>query len=201
MENNSTANWQNALRQLPQYTPPPAVWQQIDAALTESAPLQAAIRSLPVYPAPSAAWLHIAAALDQAPSAQTRWIQVALPWATAAAVVLTLSLIGIWWSKDPAPRETYVFSQETLPSTLLSDPDPAAEQDIAAAKAVYQQFANIRTPDVDLEAAMAELELAKAELETAIDTYGPAPDLVRQLDRLERDRAKLAREMAAVALY
>ena len=98
-----------ALRTLPTYEPPLALWDDIELALDSEDALAESVQQLPQYDPPDAVWQHLEAQLDAAAPQKTVRLAPALRplrrrqwWAAAAAVAL---LVAAWWLLRPAAGE------------------------------------------------------------------------------------------------
>lgn len=105
---------QQALARLPQYSPPPGIWEELEAALDAEAHLSQAVRELPHYAPPPVIWDQIEAQLPPQRGLQARWSPRI--WMAAAAALLLLLAATRWLlTPQPVAPEPVVALQETLP--------------------------------------------------------------------------------------
>lgn len=185
-----------ALQQLPEYTPQPALWDNIALALDQEDWLDEKLSQLPVYQAPASVWEQIDQQLDQ-PVGNKRYH---LPrwWAAAAAVIVTA--LGIWWVITPKATEqiSMTYDQETLDMALL---EADWEQDEPDIQMVVQYFQASKVKELQpgnalLETEYQELNEARAEILLMMERYGKDASLIKQLSEIERERSKVIRKMA-----
>jgi len=133
----SDTRLQHALSRLPQYSPPPGVWAEIEAALAAEQFLEGAVQSLPEHAPPTAVWAGIEAGLEKAQ--QPRPIRrVLFPRRVQlAAASLLLFLAAGWWLLRPtpiAPTEVAERSPETpkqeIPASIPVPRTPAVQRNL-----------------------------------------------------------------------
>ena len=196
------------LQQLPEYAPPPAVWDALEENLEADAALASGIPHLPQYEPPSEIWTQIAAEL-----AAERPLRVAHrpPLARrrlhrgwyAAAAALALLLAGWWWWLLPEKNggaTAISVSQEVVDEQLLSM-NTESEDD---AFRLVQELCRSQVPVCEqpgfksLKSELDELTEAKTELRHALGAFGDDPELHAQLARIERERSEVLRQMMAM---
>ncbi len=131
----SNIRLQHALAQLPQYDPPPFLWQEIEDALEAEQLLDEAVQALPVHSPPANVWSNIEAGLERQPRYKRK--RVFFPrsaWVAVAATLLLLLVATRWMQQFPdnstADMAVLPIEEPTL-NPGLSVPEPST---IAAPK-------------------------------------------------------------------
>lgn len=196
------------LQQLPEYAPPPAIWNELEESLEADAALAAGIKRLPRYEPPSEIWTQIEAQLATATTSRLtatpsrrglfsrRW------YAVAAAVALLLA--AWWWQRQSggslATKGAVAVTQEVADEQLLqmnAEPEDEAFQ-------LIQNLCRSQVPVCEqpefktLKTELDELTEAKGELRQALGSFGDDPELHAQLARIERERSEVLRQMMAM---
>lgn len=124
-----------ALSHLPQYSPPPGVWAEIEAALAAEQFLAAAVPALPVHTPPEAVWAGIEAGLGKAPQHRPLRRVLFSRYVLLAAASLLLWLAASRWLLRPsaiAPAEVAALSSETakqeIPASIAAPYAPALQK-------------------------------------------------------------------------
>lgn len=191
-----------ALRQLPQHQPPKAVWEGIANEMLsyeKEAPLREAIGQLPSYEAPNDIWATIEKELKtpvRSPLKIRRY-----RYAAAAAVIGLL--FSVWFLMppgDPAASVSISYSsEESNPALFVSD----WEEDQQDIHWIAEQFESSRAAKAhkqyeNLLIEFTELNDAKAEIENIMKNYGKAPDLIHKMGKIELERTRVVKQMAAL---
>ncbi len=192
------ATLQRSLNELPQYTPPEAVWEAIAAQLDTDQvelPLRSAIQHLPSYAPPEHVWDRLANTLSKAPaSSRTRLV----PWLAAASVIGLALLFALRSYQQETPEASIVLvygQEEVLPANADWDDD---ETPIAWVELQYrQQLAALSNQTHDnLLQELHELKEAKSEVQAMLQQYGEDPQIVRLIAKIERERSAVVKKMA-----
>ncbi|MCF0053619.1 hypothetical protein LXM25_26335 [Dyadobacter sp. LJ53] len=178
----------NAIKRLPEFGPDDKLWDSVRQKLQEGR-LDEALQNLPVYAPGPLTW--------QAISANLPGRRATLTWWYAAAVLLIASLAGAWmYMKGPDKR--IEFSQEMADLRLQSGGQP--ETDLAYQK--LEAYCQTKSPVCDkqdykhLKVEYEKLNLASEQLHQAIGNYNTEPELVHQLNDVERRKTAVLNEMA-----
>jgi hypothetical protein len=192
------------VRSLPLHSPPPGLWNNIETQLDNRMRFQQAIDDLPQYAPPSRVWEQLEAALDQ-PAAGSKSLRIRrliskpYRWAAVAAVACGL-IAGVWllFPADPAPLTSIVYSEETLTAPPVSSDWNTEESSFAL---VLQQVDQSPVADANtvqrLKLEYHELTDARQEVEDMMQRYGKDADLLKEVARIERERTKVIKELAA----
>jgi len=187
---------QEALRQLPKYEAPAAVWTHVTAMLDE-APLQNAMALLPEHEAPASVWTGVLQNLDREQTQRLRFrlLRRSALWAVAAS---TLLLVAGWWLLRPSSELR--LSQEWVDDRLLA---PLRENDESALQWLNTICSDeqilCREPRFKaLKSELEELNEAEKKLRSALGPYGDDPELVGDLVRLERAQNDIVQQLLAM---
>ncbi len=195
------ATLEAALRALPVHGAPDSVWESIEQELAEARQLDQvseAARELPVHRAPDHLWDAITHDLDQPltirrPLWRRPWLQIA---ASAAILILTAGLYQ--WRSSPALPVTVSIDQEMADPTLLVSDWDTEEVAVAEVIRLYQHYLN-SFPDRSERNWLQEykeLSEDRRDLKAAMDRYGRDAQMINQLADIERERAKILKQMA-----
>lgn len=189
-----------ALQQLPSYTPPADMWERvvdnIDRPVVDESPLVEAVRSLPGHTPPSGVWNALARHLDDERGAKIRQLRTRRQWMTAAAAVALVLGVAWWVFREPPPKISIQYAQETVQQFQL-DIDWDADTDIFAQ--LEQQLSSVNNPTVNkLKVEYEELSLARKDVESMLKSYGQDPQLVRKMADIERERTDIYRQIIAL---
>lgn len=200
------------LQQLPEYAPPPAIWDALEENLDADAAQAAGVKRLPQYEPPPEIWTQIEAQLATATapgggqrlSGALRRPGLFQPgwYAVAAAIAL---LLAAWWWWQPAngsvdTKGAVVVTQEVADEQLLqmnAEPEDEAFQlirNLCRAQMPVCEQAEFKILKTELD----ELTEAKSELRRALGSFGDDPELHTQLARIERERSEVLRQMIAM---
>ncbi|KAA0992871.1 hypothetical protein [Dyadobacter aurulentus] len=187
MEEKNHDTLKNALARLPGYTPAPGIWDAMQEQLAE-APLRAAIGDLPQHEPDEKLWDLI--------ERKVPGRKVIFRWPYAAAVLLA-GFAGIWiWRTNTQPPVLYsqIQADQRLQASPVLDTDVQYEklkaycetENIVCNSGQYKQ----------LSAEFEDLHAASAQLQEAIGSYNTEPELVKQLNSIEKQKAAILNEMA-----
>ncbi len=202
-ENHNTLK--GAIERLPAYMPPDGLWSSIEEKLAE-APLRDAIRKLPTYQPADTVWSsiegHLQKGEEQTAVPPTRLPRIRPIWISVAAAVL-LALLSLWWVmplKGPEqPSVQITYSQETTPPPFPAFTSEGETPEVNAILSAYEErpFLQTQTDYQRLRDELHELTRARESLQKALRRYGQDGDLYRQLGRIERDRDRIIKQLAA----
>lgn len=191
MQENKAHILSKAIKELPNYTPPSAVWEQIEMQLQETA-LHKAIAQLPVHQPPSTVWRQIERRLSPLRSINKR--------AAIAASTVLMASAGIWYlSKQDTNNVTMVYTTE--PSQIIDFESDWLDDEEAFERA-KQKFAQYVFLEEQVEykvllEELEELETAKASVEAAFERYGKQPHLVVQMKNISLKQSEVLKKMVA----
>ena len=183
----------NALRSLPSYEPPADLWDKIDAELSSPANSEIPqLQELPTYAPPASVWNRLSKQLDGEPKVGRRRLSVV--WVSGIAATLALLIIaGVSLIREPAPKITKHYSQETI-AQFAVDVDWTADDE--SFDRLQEQLAQVNDPTLNnLKVELEELNSAREEVEAIMHTYGNDPKLVHQLGEIERVRSDIYRQI------
>lgn len=190
-------NLRRAIKQLPEYTPPPSLWDQIADGLEEEgddqAPLKEAVGRLPGYTPPVSVWNKLSRQLDEDQSRKRLRVlrrRQVLQWAAVAAVVLSAVA---WLMYEPGPKVRLQYAQETLQEFKLEVDWNTDEGTFAQLEDV---LAGVNNPEINkLRMEYEELCTAHQDVEAMLVSYGQDPQLIRQMADIERERSDIYRQI------
>jgi hypothetical protein len=191
-----------ALRELPGYEPPEALWDDIAESLHEN-PLQKALGDLPRYDPPGEVWAGIEDELLQRPRQGAKVVRLPGKTGLGAAAAIAILLVAAFWlisdNGGSNPEIKLSYSQETVLLPEMAQDPQEAESYFSQVLEAFEERPFLRDL-VDYERLRGELEalnMARDELRGAMERFGEDADLVRQLGRVERDRSDILKELAA----
>ncbi len=192
-----------ALGNLPEYDPPGTIWQQINEHLIEQRQynlVQKRVEALPTYEPPAEVWNAIAGSLQTTNQPRR---QLGIRWwayAAAASVLLAAGYLAWYQGEIDAPASVAVTVSEEDGWYPVSTAEWDSEDDIfRQVVEEYQRKAMVFywEDERDLKAEWVELNSARHELEDAIKTYGASEQLIREMNKVERERTAVVKKMAA----
>ena len=194
---------EGAIRELPQYQPPTDLWDKITEGLEEDRQdmqWRSKIEELPQYEAPAFIWDDIAKALptEVATPQKGKLIRL-MPRIAAAASVLLLLTLGVWWQTRDTATIDVIITQEIAPKNQwIEDWD----EDDADIESVMQLAANspMERPDdfERLKADLEELNAARAELLELMEAYGKDPKVMKEIGEIERQRSAVVKQVVSL---
>ena len=110
----------------------------------------------------------------------------------AAAIALVISA-SVWVFREPPPKVTLKYGEETLQQFSL-DIDWNLDEDIFVQLEAYLDQTNDPTIN-KLRMEYEELSSAHGEVEGMLRSYGQDPQLVRQMADIERERTDIYRQI------
>jgi hypothetical protein len=188
----------HALRQLPSYDPPANAWEQLlprieEEPLPDEAPLQEALGQLPAHTPPAAVWNQLNRTLDEERTHRRAQLAVRRRWYAVAASVVLLATVAYGVFREPPPKVSLQYSQETLQQFKVDIDWNADESTFDQLEA---QLASINDPVVNkLRLEYEELMAAHLDVEAMIKSYGQDPQLIRQMADIERERTDIYRQI------
>ena len=204
MEELNNTTLQEALKKLPQHSPPADLWDEISMQLEQDLadqPLHAAIQDLPIHNPPIQLWDSIEAELEKVPEENKKprirrlWQIAAAAAAIAALIYVSPQFILQEQSIDYAVATT--VSEEIIDPRLLArdwqEDEPGFEflEQLCSSKPFL-----CSNPDLqNLKSELGELTEAKNTLEIALGNYGTDVYLIQQLKEIELERTKILKEM------
>jgi hypothetical protein len=179
-------NLQEAMRRFPVYGPGEQVWNTINEQLGEQ-PLRNALSELPGYEPDEQLWILI----DAKNSRQQRW-----KWGYVAAVLLIAG--GLGRMMVPSGLQRVAYSQEIVDVRLQMDSEVKTDQQYKLLKA-YCERETLVCDSREYRTLQQEYEMlssASERLSQAIGDYNTEPELVRQYNEIERQKADILNAMA-----
>ncbi|NRB49340.1 MAG: hypothetical protein HRU41_16805 [Saprospiraceae bacterium] len=194
---------EEAIRKLPQYQPPASLWENITEGLEEDrqdVQWRSKIEELPQYEAPAFIWDNIAEELPaEAAIPQKGKLIRLMPRIAAAASVLLLLTLGVWWQTRDTAKIDLVITQEIAPQNQWTED---WDQDDADIESVMQLAANSpmeRPEDFErLKADLEELNSARAELLELMEAYGKDPKVMQEIGEIERQRSAVVKQVVSL---
>jgi hypothetical protein len=185
MEKNHN-NLQNTIRRFPSYEPEDEVW---DAILTElqAAPLRQALARMHGYEPDDKLWDLIER--KNVRKGRVKW------WYAAAAALLLTGLAWFMWPRQ-APRIAY--SQEVVDQRLQVEGTLKTDQQYQVLKAYCETETLVcNSPQYKtLQEEYVRLSSASGQLQQAIGSFNTEPELLRQYNDIERQKADILNAMA-----
>lgn len=189
-----------AIKLLPSYEAPQAVWKQLNEQL-QDAQSTVLLEQLPTYSPPSEVWNQINKHLGQAnktKEAQRPIRQIYANWrmraASVAAAVLLFSAGYFFASWQGDPKVSMAIRQEQGSSIGAVKVDWNDEED--RFQYIMNQLENINDPKLNmLRAELEDLSKAKQEVEQMLREYGQDNHVIRQLAEIETQRSQVYRQV------
>lgn len=189
---------ERAIGELPGYTPEQELWTAIEAHLdleTQDKQLRLATHQLPLYSPPPLVWENISNELAQKPKLRKLWVRPAL--AVAATIFGMILSVGAWlYFSEETGTQIVMHSTEMLDITGFEDDTEEDEQAIAMVVSMVEKRPGNETL-TSLKTELDELNEAKAVLTHTMNQYGKDAEMIRRLSKIERERAKIVKQMAA----
>ncbi|MCB0634696.1 MAG: hypothetical protein R2824_06640 [Saprospiraceae bacterium] len=191
------------IRSLPKYEPPIDLWNAIEIQLENREHYQRAINTLPQYSAPTKVWEQLEIALDKAnPQSRStpirRLFSRRYQWAAAAVAGGLIICAWLLFQADPAATTSIVYSEERLTAPPVEMDWGNEESSFAM---VLQQVDQSPVADPHtiqrLKMEYHELTDAREEVAQMIQRYGEDADMLKEIARIERERSKVIKELAA----
>lgn len=194
---------EGAIQKLPQYQPPATLWDQIADGLEEDQQDQqwrSKIQELPQHEAPSFIWDNIAEELPPEVSLPKKGKLIRfMPRIAAAASVLLLLALGVWWQSRDTAKVELAITQEIVPEAQWTED---WDQDDEQIESVMQLAANspLEHPEdfQRLKADLEELNTARAELLELMQAYGKDPKVIREIGEIERQRSAVVKQVVSL---
>jgi hypothetical protein len=176
----------NALAKLPGYTPAPQVWTSIRQRLREE-PLQNALARLPEYAPDPLLWEVI--------EKNTRRKSGGAFRKYAAAVILAGTIGLLVWQNQGSRVE---YAQEQIDGRLQVSEKLDTDQQYEKLKAYCETETMVCNTGQykRLRQEFETLHSASSQLQDAIGQYNTEPELMRQLNSIEKQKAAILNEMA-----
>jgi hypothetical protein len=177
-----------ALQQLPEHLPEAKLWVSIQQKLQEGR-LNDALQNLPLYEPAPATWESISAGITRKRNAFTWW---------SAASVLLIAGVAAAWLFSQHLGQRIAFSQDV--ADLRLQPGGQPNTDLAYQKLlIYCQTETFVCEKKEyklLKDEYEKLEMASEQLHNAMGNFNSEPELVRQFDNVEQQKAAILNEMA-----
>lgn len=190
---------EDALKQLPLYSPATGVWASIDVALKANpvSSLSSAVRELPAYTPPAKVWNQINHALSDA-NKQPRGLFVRsrqiVRWSASIAVAVLLFSAGYLVARLSQQQATVRYTVRQEPANMQNIMADWNDEEVSF-KQVMEKLREVKDPYLQsLLTELEELTLAKQEAETMLRNYGNDHLVIRQLAEIETNRAQLYRQ-------
>ncbi|MEM9929970.1 MAG: hypothetical protein AAF840_09140 [Bacteroidota bacterium] len=180
-----------ALNKLPGYDAPQSNWDGIAEGLTPTLSDQ-----LPSYTPPAGVWNNLSRELEVEATAQTAkrrrlWPRAIAGAAAALALLITLGL-GLQNGIANKQKVTVAYSQEAAPAQHSIDWQEGEE---SFAFAIAEIEARNEPKLNNLRHELDELTEAREEIKIILAAYGEDPQVIRQLAKIERDRSDIYRRI------
>ncbi|KQS27965.1 hypothetical protein [Dyadobacter sp. Leaf189] len=177
----------NAIAKLPGYTPAPQTWDSIGEKLGEE-PLRKSLQSLPEYTPAPMVW----DAIERKAPGRGRFAG----WQYAAAILIAgISGLLVWREV----RVTHVyFAQEQFDPRLQVSGEMGTDQHYELLKAYCETETLVCNSGryKRLREEFETLHSASSQLQEAIGQYNTEPELMKQLNTIEKQKAAILNEMA-----
>ena len=179
---------QNALSKLPGYAPKEELWTELSQKLIEL-PLKDALVQLPQYEPDDSVWEKIEGGSFIKQRYGGFW------W--VAAAILIVGALGIWASETASTRSVS-YTQEVVDLRLQIGEEKGTDDQYLRLKATCEaEIVVCSSRDFKrLKQEYETLDMASNQLKQAMGEYNTEPELVRQFNSLEQDKADLLNEMA-----
>ena len=189
---------ERAISELPGYAPEQELWTAIEAQLElemQDKQLRIATHQLPLYAPPPLVWENISSELEQKPKLRKLWARPLL--AVAATIFGVILSVGAWlYFSEETGAQMVLHTTEMLDVTGFEGDWDEDEQDIAMVVSMVEKIPHNENLSA-LKTELEELNEAKAMLTHTMSQYGKDAELIRRLSKIERERSKIVKQMAA----
>ena len=201
MEEKNYTTIRNALDRLPMHQPPEMVWDGLALELDSDMPAISVLPILPQYTPSPDIWKNIEAGLEQdleAQKARNGW-EVFRGWKrlAAAAAVLLILVWTVFFRQSVFQHETIAVREEQVDDIIqktLQEPENPVFNMVQTICLEHQPVC--QQPEFQqLKTELDELTAAKTALKNAIGSYGNDPGLVVEIVKIERERSKILEQM------
>ncbi|MBX2870442.1 MAG: hypothetical protein KTR30_00025 [Saprospiraceae bacterium] len=194
---------EGAIQKLPQYQPPTSLWDKIAGDLEEDLqdrPWRSKIAELPQYEAPAFIWDNIAEELPvevEAPKSG-KLIRLA-PRIAAAASILLLLAVGVWWQTSNTEKVELAITQEIVPEAQWTEDWDQDDEEIESVMRLAANSPMEKPEDFQrLKDDLEELNTARAELLELMEAYGKDPKVIREIGEIERQRSAVVKQVVSL---
>jgi hypothetical protein len=203
MKERNRHSLQQAIGQLPEYSPPDDLWDAMETALDMERELRDSLHALPQYEPPARIWQNLDAALEHVPSGFSPRLFIIRQSRSLLAVAATVALLlSVWqyFDRNPGATEYVVVKQEQLNEQLRA----LVEKDDDEAFSLIQSLCQSRAPVCEeaafkaLKSELDELTDAKNALRQNLGRYGDDPGLAAQIIHIERERSGVLRQLMSL---
>lgn len=191
-----------AIADLPAYTAPDHIWDKLESSLENQERFRSALEQLPEHRPPPAVWENIDQALD-VPVPGKHPFRYRLLQGTRsriAAAILCGLAIGLWWFLNTeAPAKTSIVHSVEIQARVNFNEDWHDEESQIAAVMAQVERSAVANPQMvkRLKLEYTELTDARSEVEAMMERYGQDEGLLKEVARIERERSKVIKELAA----
>jgi hypothetical protein len=189
----------DALQRMRSYDPPSSSWSRLEGRLDEplpvedETPLERALVQLPGHTPPPDVWNKLNSELDKNQTAKRIRLKQRKQWLALAATLALVVSAAVWVFREPPPKVTLQYGEETLQQFSL-DIDWNLDEDIFVQLEAYLDQTNDPTVN-KLRVEYEELSSAHSDVEKMLRSYGQDPQLVRQMAEIERERTDIYRQI------
>ncbi len=191
-----------AIRELPQYTPPAEIWGRVESemiAIEQDEVIADTANNLPLYTPPAFIWDGIEGQLSESqkpgkavviPIGVKRMVAVA---AAAFGIILTSVLLRSFQSDTQITYSEEVLEEAAFASDWNSD---EADFEVVLAELEGNDYLG-QIPEIqELKYELDELNEAKADIEAMMDQYGTDGEFIENIREIEMERTEVIKKLA-----
>ncbi len=193
MQEKNRDRLREALKNLPDYTPPTALWDNLFIRLNTPVPLA---ERLPAYTPPPGVWNGLNEGLDRQQRSRVVHLRRRRVLGIAAAAALLLTAGTALWQLNQGPSVSYAFATEQM-SNLEATDDWETDEDRFDGLMVKLADHNEPTHN-ELLLELEEMDDARKQIMSMLNSYGNDANLLNKLADVERTRSELYRRAIAL---
>ncbi|MCB0652598.1 MAG: hypothetical protein KDC85_15075 [Saprospiraceae bacterium] len=194
---------QQAIRQLPEYAPPPQIWERVEQGLLvadQEEQISEVISELHQYDPPAFLWEKIEEALEIPKQEKIgRVIPLGVRRFMAYAAVAAGIIVSFFMIRNNQPVEQISYAEEVVNEATFVNDWNADEEDFEVVLAALEESEYLtQIPEIQqLKFELEELNDAKMEVESMMEQYGTDEKLVGNIREIELERTDIIKKLAA----
>ncbi len=194
-----------AVRNLPEYTPPPEIWDRVEADLLvmdQEDTIAETVGELPQYAPPAFVWNQIENQLNTAEKpkpVKARVIPLGIRRMIAVAAAMVGVVLTIVFFNNNRSDTRITYSEEVIEEAVFVNDWDSDEEEFEVVLAELDGSDYIgQIPEVQhLKYELDELNEAKAEIELMMEQYGSDNDFIENMKEIELERTEVIKKLAA----
>lgn len=194
---------EQAIRELPEYNPPPGIWEGIESGLLaadQNDQIAEVVNELPEYEPPAQIWDAIEEELQsEVITKPGKVVKLGLRRILSYAAIASGLIFGIFWLNGNQPSSSIAYSEEVIEDDFYANDWDMDEEEFEMVLAELEETEYFQQiPEIQqLKFELAELNDAKLEVEEMIDAYGSDETVIEQIREIELERTDIIKRLAA----